>query len=89
MFPHSQRSRDQQPPGRERFAALGVGACGSILEPRPDVDCVYSDAKQVGGNEAKLRSVESNCTNNEAIDDRENKAEPELSSHQHGGKDGE
>jgi hypothetical protein len=61
----------------------------SILEPRPNAEHIYTNAKQVGGNEAKLQSMKSNDTDDQAIHDRDNEAEPELSSHQHCGKDGE
>ena len=67
----------------------GIGAYGSVFEPRRNAERVYTDTKQVGWNKAKLRGVKSDDTDYQAIDDGNDEAGPEPSSHEHRGYDGE
>jgi hypothetical protein len=40
----------------------------SLLDPRPDVECVYTDANQVCWNKAKLRRAKADYANDHAVD---------------------
>jgi hypothetical protein len=40
----------------------------SLLDPRSDAECVYTDANQVCGNKAKLRRAKANYANDHAVD---------------------
>lgn len=70
-----------------------IPMCLSLLDPRPDVECVYTDANQVSWNKAKLRSAKADYTNNYAIDNRYQKPRPRFpadeDSRQYGEKAGE
>jgi hypothetical protein len=40
----------------------------SLLDPRPDAECVYTDADQVCWNKAKLRRAKADYANDHAVD---------------------
>jgi hypothetical protein len=40
----------------------------SLLDPRPDAECVYTDANQVCWNKAKLRRAKADYANDHAVD---------------------
>jgi hypothetical protein len=60
-----------------------------LLEPRPHVERVYADTKQVRRNKAKLRRAQSNCADDQAVDNCDKESDPGLSCEQYCRDDGE
>jgi hypothetical protein len=68
------------------------GRFGSIvlhLQPSPKIERVYANAKYICRDKAILRRVQSDHTDDETVDARNNKTGPHLSSEQDRRDDGE
>jgi hypothetical protein len=76
----------------EQVAACVSGRFGwdfLRLQPCPKVECVYANAKHIGGDKAILRGVQPDHTDNKAVEAGNNKTDPQLSSDQNRRNDGE
>jgi hypothetical protein len=60
-----------------------------LLAPRPDAERVYTDAKQICRNKAKLRRSQSNDTDDQAVDNGNKEPGPRFSSDEDCRQDGE
>ena len=77
---HRSTVRDRPTILRRRM--ISIRSC-LLLEPRPHADRIYADAKQVCRNKAKLQRSQSNCTDNQAVDDCDKESNPRFSCEQY------